>query len=61
MKALKAVAQAAAEREGLAPELLSRKKLLEAFYLEATPPEPFLGWRAPLVLEALQAAKAGAA
>lgn len=61
MKALKAVAQAAAEREGLAPELLGRKKLLEAFYLEDTPPEPFLGWRAPLVLEALQAAKAGAA
>jgi ribonuclease D len=61
MKALKAVAQAAAEREGLAPELLGRKKLLEAFYLEDATPDPFLGWRAPLVLEALQAAKAGAA
>jgi ribonuclease D len=61
MKALKVVAQEAAEREGLAPELLGRKKLLEAFYTEDAIPEPFLGWRAPLLLDALRAVKEGAA
>ena len=61
MKALKVVAQEAAEREGLAPELVGRKKLLEAFYTEDAIPEPFLGWRAPLLLDALRAVKESAA
>ncbi|MBL6719298.1 MAG: ribonuclease D [Pseudomonadales bacterium] len=59
LKALKAAAQGAAERFKLAPELLGRKKLLEAFYLEDAVPEAFLGWRKAVVLDALKAAKAG--
>ncbi|MEQ8486775.1 MAG: ribonuclease D [Pseudomonadales bacterium] len=61
---LRVVARAVAESLGMAPELLSRKKDVEAcvrhFRIHGELSERFLGWRAPLLADAFRARLAGA-
>lgn len=59
LKTLKAIAQRQAEALGLAPELLGRKRDIEAcircFAADRTLSEAFLGWREPLLGDAFRA------
>lgn len=65
MKKLRAIGQAEAERLGMAPELMLRKKHLEALLKTGYPdgpyslPEGFKGWRRELMGQALLDALAG--
>ena len=61
MKRMRDIVRAEADRLGMAAELLGRRRLLEACVrrFSATGVLPDLGWRAPLVGEAIPRTAAG--